>query len=502
MECCFIEINFNNKTYIIAGIYRIPDTDINLFLEKFSEIIEPLKASSEVILLGDYNINLLNDDVYKNSFENCLQSNYLIPTILAPTRIATKTLQSGQQVTTKTLIDNIIIKPNINNLSGLIESCITDHFPVYISIPEIRLDTVPSKVIEYRLLTENSKRKFRHALTRSNINNNHYTEAKEEFSHFNEIFNELYNKYFPILTRKVTYKDETKPWISDILINQMKIRDKLYKLATRERISMQIYKDFRNQLTKRIKNAKAKYYEDEFKNSSLNIKKTWLTINSVIRKNKHNTSIEITDDNGSKVPDSDVPNKFVDYFTNIASNLTNQLPNSLRNPAQFLTNRRLNSFVFFPANIIEIENAIKDLKDNGAGLHKISNSVLTDSSKEISPILSVIINKCIQQGYFPHELKSGCITPIHKSGDKTSTKNYRPVCSLSSISKIIEKVVYNRMIKYIDKNEILSPKQYGFRKKWGQRQHLHTILTTYSLVSKIENIQFLYSWISQKHSMS
>ena len=235
MECCFIEIHFNNKTYIIAGIYRIPDTDINLFLEKFNEIIEPLKVSSEVIVLGDYNINLLKDDIYKNSFENCLQSNYLVPTILAPTRIATKTLQSGQQVTTKTLIDNIIIKPNINNLSGLIESCITDHYPVYISIPEIRLDTVSSKVIEYRLMTVNSKRKFRHALNRSNINNTHYTEAKEEFSHFNEIFNELYNKYFPILTRKVTYKDETKPWISDILINQMKIRDKLYKLATKKK---------------------------------------------------------------------------------------------------------------------------------------------------------------------------------------------------------------------------------------------------------------------------
>ncbi len=86
---------------------------------------------------------------------------------------------------------------------------------------------------------------------------------------------------------------------------------------------------------------------------------------------------------------------------------------------------------------------------------------------EISPILSKIINKCIQQGYFPHELKSGCITPIHKNGDKTSIKNYRPVCSLSSLSKIIEKVVYNRMMKFIDKNQILSSKQFGFRKKMG-----------------------------------
>ena len=142
MECCFIELNFNNKKYIIAGIYRIPNTDINLFLEKFNEIIEPLKVNSEIIILGDYNINLLNDDIYKNSFELCLQSNYLVPTILAPTRIATKTLQDGQQVTTKTLIDNIIIKPNITHISGLIESCITDHYPVYI-YQYLKLNLIP-----------------------------------------------------------------------------------------------------------------------------------------------------------------------------------------------------------------------------------------------------------------------------------------------------------------------------------------------------------------------
>ena len=247
----------------------------------------------------------------------------------------------------------------------------------------------------------------------------------------------------------------------------MKIRDKLYKLASRKRISIQIYKDFRNLLTNRIRKAKAKYYEDEFKKTSLNIKKTWSTINSVIRKNKLNSPIEIIDENESKVLDSDVPTKFVDYFTNIATNLTNQLPNSPTNPTQFLRNRSINSFVFFPSNAIEIENVIKELKDNGAGLNKISNSVLKDSMNEISPILSKIINKCIQQGYFPHELKSGCITPIHKNGDKTSIKNYRPVCSLSSLSKIIEKVVYNRMMKFIDKNQILSSKQFGFRKKMG-----------------------------------
>ena len=238
MECCFIEINFNNTKYLIAGMYRIPNTDINLFLEKFNEIIEPLKTSSEVIVLGDFNINLLKDDVYKNSFELCLQSNYLVPTIVEPTTVATKTLQNGQQVTTKTLIDNILIKPNITHLSGLIESCITDHFPVYISIPEVKFDNECNKVIRYRLMTENGKRKFKNAIARYNANNHLQSDAKEESSNFTNYFNEHYNKYFPILTRTITHKDETKPWIDDILINQMKIRDKIYKLATRKIIDI------------------------------------------------------------------------------------------------------------------------------------------------------------------------------------------------------------------------------------------------------------------------
>ena len=70
-------------------------------------------------------------------------------------------------------------------------------------------------------------------------------------------------------------------------------------------------------------------------------------------------------------------------------------------------------------------------------------------------------------GYFPKELKTGCIAPIHKNGPKTSIKNYRPVCFLSSISKIIEKVVYNRMISLIEKYDTFSSKQYGFRKIMG-----------------------------------
>ena len=468
IECCFIETLFNNKKYIIVGMYRTPNTNINLFIEKFNEVIEPLKASYEIIVLGDFNINLFNDDNNKNMFEYCLQSNYLIPTILGATRLAIKKQQDGQLVTTETLIDNVILKANMNHYSGLIDTHISDHFPIYTSIPKMTLDPDESPtIIKYRLVNEDTKRKFKYALTHAQFNICPNDDAREVFSSFDKTFTELYDKHFPIKSKTLNHKDEKSPWITDILINRMKIRDKLYKAAFKKRISLDTYRSFRNKLTDQIRKAKANYYENEFKKNSANLRKTWSIINEILKPKKTNQTINLTEENGNKVCNENVSVKFVDYFTNIAENLTSQLPNTPTNPVDFLRNRNPNTFVFIPASDKEIEDVISDLKDNGAGVNKISNSVLKYVSKELTPILSKIVNICINQGYFPHELKKGCITPIFKTGNKNTISNYRPVCSLSPLSKIIEKVAYNKMIKFIDKYGILSKEQFGFRKNMG-----------------------------------
>ena len=312
------------------------------------------------------------------------------------------------------------------------------------------------KTIQYRLVNDETKRNFRYALTHTSFNLNINDDAKDVFPQFNEAFAALYDKHFPIKEKTLTHKAESKPWITDTLINRMKIRDKLYKAAHKKRINENIYKEFRNKLTNQIRKAKASYYKNEFTKNSHNIKKTWSIINEVLKPKKSNQPINLTDENGTKMQHHDVPTKFVDYFTNIAEQLTSQLPDSPKNPVEFLRNRNPNTFVFFPATDKDIAEVINNLKDNGVGVHKISNSVLKYVSNELSPTLAQIVNICINQGYFPEELKKGCITPIFKNGNKNTISNYRPVCSLSPISKIIEKVTYNKMINFIDKYGILS----------------------------------------------
>ena len=114
----------------------------------------------------------------------------------------------------------------------------------------------------------------------------------------------------------------------------------------------------------------------------------------------------------------------------------------------------------------EVEIAISCLKSSGS-IFSISTAVLEDAKHVISNILSNIFNLCVTQGYFPEELKLGRITPIFKKGSKSLFDNYRPVCNLSPFSKIFEKIVHNRMLEFIDKNNIFSNTQFGFRKEMG-----------------------------------
>ena len=65
-------------------------------------------------------------------------------------------------------------------------------------------------------------------------------------------------------------------------------------------------------------------------------------------------------------------------------------------------------------------------------------------------------------GIFPTRLKYATIKPIFKNGDK-SVANYRPISVLPSFSKILEKIMYVRLMNHLETNNILAAEQFGFR---------------------------------------
>ena len=152
------------------------------------------------------------------------------------------------------------------------------------------------------------------------------------------------------------------------------------------------------------------------------MKKTWGTINETIKKRKLNSKIALIEDDNI-INETVIPNKFCNYFTSIAEKLVSEIPVGQCNPVSFLRNRNTNSFFVSPITTNEIGNAISDLKDNGCGLYKLSTKVLNATKSTLCKILEYIFNLCTNQGYFPEELKTGCLSPVFKKGDKLNIEN-------------------------------------------------------------------------------
>ena len=75
-----------------------------------------------------------------------------------------------------------------------------------------------------------------------------------------------------------------------------------------------------------------------------------------------------------------------------------------------------------------------------------------------------IFKLCLQKGCFPEELKIARVTPTYKADDVNEKGNCRPISVLLCFSKVLERIMYNRLLKYLAINEIIHKKRFGFQK--------------------------------------
>ena len=129
------------------------------------------------------------------------------------------------------------------------------------------------------------------------------------------------------------------------------------------------------------------------------------------------------------------------------------------------------SLVLKETNVIEIESLIKNLPNKTSfGYDSISNVMLKQLNDSISFLLMIIFNQSIVQGRFPGKMKKAEIIPLFKGKESNQVINYRPISLLVIISKVLEKIIYKRLYKFINKHEILYQSQYGFRNKHSCKQ--------------------------------
>ena len=150
------------------------------------------------------------------------------------------------------------------------------------------------------------------------------------------------------------------------------------------------------------------------------------------------------------------------------------------------------SLEFFDINIEMVEKYIKKLNASKSqwpdNLHP---KLLLETFDEIKVPLTEIFRKSLQEGQVPTDWKLANIIPLHKRGSKSSPEKYRPISLTSVVSKIIEKLVRDKIMGHMEGNGLFTKHQHGFRKGYSCVTQLKDVCDKWS--EELDNKNSIYA---------
>ena len=427
----------------------------------------------EMILMGDFNKNLLNEhrDIEWDNFVTSLGFNQLV---CDPTRVTD---------TSSTLIDHIYTnsEENIANVHAC-KISISDHYAIFGNRKQnncIKSNT--HQTITYRSFKNFDESRFisdMHDIPWETIE--YFNDINEIVEVWNKMFLEIVNKYAPLKSHRIKRKYQPD-WLTPQILDCIKERDKC-KLNGK----MDEYRLLRNKVSSMIDTAKKEAYQTKVEKGKDDPRSIWKLFKQFGMSKKGTTKVnnfEIKINNDIISDDQDIANIFNDYFVNIPSKLKEPIQPSefklLHNFVDSKVNDNTNFTIPF-VNSSFVSNYLSNMDVTKAtGLDCIGPRLLKIAPNVLTPSITYIINKSIESGVFPCTWKNAKVNPIFKTGDKDNVNNYRPISILPTLSKIIEKWTASKLMSYLDKYKLLHKNQSGFRKNHSTESALILMTDTW-----------------------
>lgn len=449
-----------NSDIAILGIYRSPSyTNPDNFTTSLDATLNQLNNYDKIFVTGDINIDICNEINNKNAdYLRMLATHGLLPAITMPTR-------------NNTCLDHIFIKSR-NKSTGVISKCsVTDH-DIAMAATCLKNNKSCSIRTKWKIkIDEEAVVAELNSISWNEVLNQHCTNSAVNI--FIEIITTSLKKH----SRKVRVSRSNyniKPWITPGLIRCMRHRDKLH-LASRvhqdDQMKRLIYTRYRNFCNRLLHKLKTNYHSNLIENSQADSKKLWKTIKSIYSNNQKTLNdsdklVSHTDKNPTESLD-----KCNTYFTTLGNKLSDLILSRLSETQASLANKYTpnttcpHTFFLHPTDESEIASLITQLNNDSApGPDNLNVRLIKKIKTAIIQPLTVIFNLSLESGIFPDRWKVAAVSPIHKSGATDIPDNYRPIALLPILSKLLEKVVNKRLTNFFEKHNIISNKQFGFRR--------------------------------------
>lgn len=454
-HCEVTAIEVMNPKIIIICMYRSPGGQLDLFFEKFESILDFLNQKEKILFIyGDFNIDLLSTDRDSLDFIQLLNSYGLKALVDKPTRIS--------KMTKNSCLDNCITNQGSQSSWSLWDSYMSDHMAVTNSYKFcIKKNSSNhsnyTNLIEYRPITSNNINLCINALKNTDWSALFFNlDTDNTFNKFLETFLDIFEQHFPVKTKTCHNRNKNKSWFNnelkhhrDILnlITNFNKQNPHYNLTETIKIQKTLYKS-------KINKAKTTFFSNKIVNNTNKPKVIWDIIAASQNKTKSSPSHTIS------------PDDFNKFFVNISNTISNNLQKSNIDPSQTTSKILHNNYTTFlaPETPSDVLTTLKSISNSNAkDIYGLSNRILKQLAEGIALPLSLIINSCFINGKFPSRLKTSRVVPIFKKGDENDPGNHRPISLIPVFSKPIEIGLNNRLITFLERSNLLSCHQFGFR---------------------------------------
>lgn len=455
-------ISVNQNKFRLIAYYRAPVAEnSNSFLDDLENEIK--SSDIKTSILGDINIHSYTLSIIGNEYDNLsLQYQELLSsygysvTNNLPTRII-----SGRNIDHfVTNFQNIF---NVQNHTIEVDSTLTDHNLIISCIRKIsnesaKRSNIQRTRIDYRKLEMNFP-DVCNKITSSNDPNeiaNFLTEALKT-----AISSSSTTKYYP-----VKHPERINEWTTDEAVELIMAKDKLLKKLRRKPGNEKILKEL-SMVSAKLNETNKRDYNRHVRNKvkTNDRSKMWRNLNEILGRKKSNTLQQITRDDSTKTEDpKEIADEFNNYFTSCATELMRVSEN---NEVQVVESLSPNSMVLDTPSESELAAIIDKSKTNSSAGHDgINCRVIKKLKSKLLPLLVHLITVIYSTGIYPSTFKLAVVSPIHKSGAKSSVDNYRPISVLPVLNKIVERTIYNRLFNFVScKLGIVYSHQFGFRPK-------------------------------------
>ena len=450
LEHLWVEIEGKNKhSKLLLNVTYQPNftnQEKADWLESFDRIVGTaiLDWTGNVVITGDFNIDLLSNSQIKDFYLETLRSFDLTQHVKSPSRKGVSLIDHiSTNSSCKVKFCEVLPTPEISDHDAVF-ACLNTRVarfePRYKVIRDMRNFNLSTYVADASTLPFNLV---------------YATDCTDDsLSTLNHLLFECIERHAPLKRIKVTRPQA--PWMKDLQINDLQ-QSCHEKRTTAHRTQSDSdwneFRDARNALKRKIKHTKKTFYRRLL--SSKKPKEVWRLIHRILNPTKSVINIQ--------------PSVLNAHYLSTAPRILGSQPTSTEEIQHLLRNFVTEvdqEFEFQPVTYDQVVKEIKNLRsDCSAGYDNLPVSLIKPIADHLASPLTHIINTGIAQTTFHQQWKIGKVTPIPKTEQSVTPDQFRPVTVLPILSKLYERLMAKQIVEYVERNQIYQQTMSGFRKR-------------------------------------